>query len=403
MQRLRRVILGGLSCVAAAFLALAAAQPVSAAGRAEAPSPLPPGITTYDRGDGMAFANAQGMTLYSASDDPRFRTCPVYIKAGGAKLCAGLCLEIFAPHLVPKDTPNMGDWGTIAWDDNARQLTYKGFPLFTFKLETKPHQAAADGYNADIGIAGKAKVWRVMYEPMQTPPGTMVRAAPAIRARVLANAQGMTAYTYDKDTAGKSSTCVGECTTTWRPMLAPHIVFNIGADWSSIRRDDGTMQWAYKGKPLYTYEADEVPGDATGEGQNNAWRAAVVRRANPTPEGITIGYSPRYASTGRVYADKDGRTLYAYYHDDIKRLATICNAECMKNNWQPAIAPREIKEFGPWTSVKADDGAYHWTYQGKPVYTFVRDKKLGDMLGASFGQQPDQSGTWGVVYARPPY
>ena len=33
-----------------------------------------------------------------------------------------------------------------------------------------------------------------------------------------------------------------------------------------IARDDGTMQWAYKGFPLYTYVKDAKPGDALGEG-----------------------------------------------------------------------------------------------------------------------------------------
>ena len=34
------------------------------------------------------------------------------------------------------------------------------------------------------------------------------------------------------------------------------------------------MQWAYKGKPLYTWAKDTKPGDVTGDGVNNVWHIA---------------------------------------------------------------------------------------------------------------------------------
>ena len=45
-------------------------------------------------------------------------------------------------------------------------------------------------------------------------------------------------------------------------------------DYSVVPRDDGTKQWAYKGKPLYTWVKDSKPGDKTGDGVNNAWKVA---------------------------------------------------------------------------------------------------------------------------------
>lgn len=38
-----------------------------------------------------------------------------------------------------------------------------------------------------------------------------------------------------------------------------------------IKRDDGSMQWAYKGKPLYTFFKDKNPGDRTGDGFKDVW------------------------------------------------------------------------------------------------------------------------------------
>jgi predicted lipoprotein with Yx(FWY)xxD motif len=46
-------------------------------------------------------------------------------------------------------------------------------------------------------------------------------------------------------------------------------------DWTIVTRDDGSKQWAYKGKPLYTWSKDAKAGDVTGDGVNNVWRIAV--------------------------------------------------------------------------------------------------------------------------------
>ena len=46
-------------------------------------------------------------------------------------------------------------------------------------------------------------------------------------------------------------------------------------DYSTITRDDGSKQWAYKGRPLYTWKKDKKPGDITGDGfLNGAWHIA---------------------------------------------------------------------------------------------------------------------------------
>jgi predicted lipoprotein with Yx(FWY)xxD motif len=45
-------------------------------------------------------------------------------------------------------------------------------------------------------------------------------------------------------------------------------------DWSVVTRDDGTKQWAFRGKPVYYWAKDTKPGDRTGDGVNNAWRIA---------------------------------------------------------------------------------------------------------------------------------
>ena len=48
-----------------------------------------------------------------------------------------------------------------------------------------------------------------------------------------------------------------------------------GDNYTVVARDDGSRQWAYKGKPLYTFVKDQKGGDITGDGfLNGAWHLA---------------------------------------------------------------------------------------------------------------------------------
>jgi predicted lipoprotein with Yx(FWY)xxD motif len=92
--------------------------------------------------------------------------------------------------------------------------------------------------------------------------------------KVLADAKGMTLYTFARDSAGKSN-CNGRCAENWPPLMAAENSMVMG-DWTAVTRDDGKKMLAYKGKPLYTFARDAKPGDATGDGAaNGAWKIAV--------------------------------------------------------------------------------------------------------------------------------
>jgi predicted lipoprotein with Yx(FWY)xxD motif len=102
-----------------------------------------------------------------------------------------------------------------------------------------------------------------------TPP-----APASVADGVLVGANGMTLYTFDKDTAGSGkSVCNGPCATNWPPLAAAAGATGSG-DWTVITRDDGARQWAFKGKPLYFWVKDQKPGDRTGDGFNKVWQLA---------------------------------------------------------------------------------------------------------------------------------
>ena len=93
------------------------------------------------------------------------------------------------------------------------------------------------------------------------------------KGKVLVDAKGMTLYTFDKDADGKSA-CNGPCAANWPVFTATSTATPVG--WSTITRDDGAKQWAYKGKPLYTFAKDEKPSEVKGDGfLNGAWHVAT--------------------------------------------------------------------------------------------------------------------------------
>ncbi len=103
----------------------------------------------------------------------------------------------------------------------------------------------------------------------------LANAAPASAADgVLVGPNGMTLYTFDKDAvdSGKS-VCNGPCAANWPPMMAAPTDQPTG-DYTVITRDDGSKQWAVKGKPLYYWVKDAKPGDKTGDGFNKVWQTA---------------------------------------------------------------------------------------------------------------------------------
>ena len=99
------------------------------------------------------------------------------------------------------------------------------------------------------------------------PGGVMARDG------MLAGPNGMTLYTFDRDTAGSGkSVCNGPCATNWPPLMAGSA--SPSGDYSVVTRDDGGKQLAYKGKPLYYWTKDQKAGDRSGDGVNNVWRLA---------------------------------------------------------------------------------------------------------------------------------
>jgi len=86
------------------------------------------------------------------------------------------------------------------------------------------------------------------------------------KGKAWVDVKGMSLYTFDKDTTGKSN-CNDKCAIAW-PPLPVAADGKAAGDWTIVTRDDGSKQWAFKGKALYTWMNDKKPGDVTGDGVN---------------------------------------------------------------------------------------------------------------------------------------
>ena len=116
-----------------------------------------------------------------------------------------------------------------------------------------------------------AQSWKaLLVTAALTLPTLAFAADPAMmKDGMMVDHKGMTLYTFDKDSGGKSM-CNDDCAKNWPPMMAPAGATATGK-WSVIKRDDGTSQYAYDGKPLYTFVKDKAPGDMTGDKMKDVW------------------------------------------------------------------------------------------------------------------------------------
>ena len=108
-----------------------------------------------------------------------------------------------------------------------------------------------------------------MYPPAPASAPTLPDAV-KINAGALTDSAGLTLYVFDGDTDAGKSACNGTCAQNWPPLLAAAGAASAG-DFTIVTRDDGTKQWAYKGKPLYRWKGDKAPGDTSGDGVAGKW------------------------------------------------------------------------------------------------------------------------------------
>jgi len=101
----------------------------------------------------------------------------------------------------------------------------------------------------------------------------------ALGTTVLVDSHGMTLYSLSGEQAGHLICTSSACLQVWHPLPAPAGTLSAPvAGLGAVKRPDGTEQLTYKGMPLYTFTADQAPGEAKGQGLKDVgtWSAVTV-------------------------------------------------------------------------------------------------------------------------------
>ena len=421
---------GALSALSLASLAVASAASAQVAVKDQ---PRPAGITLQNTDPGVVFADKNGMTIYTAAFDNRRNesACTDEVAVLGDNDKGDLfpfpnldtratCLSQH-PLVSAEGGKPVGLWTIIDRPDGKKQWSYDGRPLYTSIKDTRPGEINAAGANGNQG-----SLFRPILAPVILPPEIRVGIIGDVRVLTTSDSR-RTIYISAADTNGKSR-CENECLQKWHPVLAPEIVKEQGG-WTVVKRADESRQWAFKGKPVYTFDRDSFPGDYKGNGQRG-WEIALAQPLPKRPEAITITNTVN----GPRYGDKNGITLYTWRCTDpglegeegktecdnpqdrsLWWVATCTNLEKCADHWRPMLADDNAKAEGAtwsiitlqddWAPVRAaagqaagkkawtDGGKKAWAYKGGPVFTYKFEDRPGMSDGENTGLRAMQRWT----------
>lgn len=206
-------------------------------------------ISTQQTTLGQVYTNNQGMTLYYFDNDKPDQS-----------VCYDDCTKLWPPLLVSDKTSSLPGLNKIQRKDGKMQWAMNHQPLYLWSKDQKP---------GDINGAGVKNLWSIARAD-----SVPVNVYNTDNGKILTNKAKMSLYTFTKDSNGLSS-CNGNCAIKWPPLAAQQSDV-ASAPFSIVTRQDGTYQWAYQGKPLYTWINDQKPGDITGDKVENAWNLVVL-------------------------------------------------------------------------------------------------------------------------------
>jgi predicted lipoprotein with Yx(FWY)xxD motif len=385
----------GAAIIGGGIYAISQRQAAPSAVVAEAPLSTPPGVTfqTVRTGGtvllamaginipatGTAYADAKGMTLYTSDNDEP-----------GKSACAGDCAKAWPALPSPADAKPFGDWSVVTRDDGSKQWALRDKPLYTSVRDTKLMDGSGNGVDG---------VWHIaVFKPAEghkLPDGVAIQELSNAAGIALVNDQGMPLYVFDGDAAGRKPSCVTQpCTDHWSAYQAAQLAKPVG-DFTVVDRGDGIFQWGFQGRPLYSFDGDVDPGDATGNGVDGKWHVAMLRRNFMPPDvkiarnhfggdnfvtqaGMTLYVRDRVVGTNtghNMRAGSRGNPIVGHILG-----AATCDADCAKI-WVPLAAPPDAQPSGYWEVLSRPDGGKQWTYRGYAVYSYAKDEKPGDMRG----------------------
>jgi predicted lipoprotein with Yx(FWY)xxD motif len=195
---------------------------------------------------------------------------------------------------------------------------------------------------------------------------------------VLVGPNGMTLYTFDRDSLNES-VCYERCSEIWWPYVvrnADSLTAGEGVtgELDTIERTTGSLQVTYNGRPLYYWYEDYAAGDTNGQGVGGVWWP--VSGSSVLSQGV--------GEFGKILVDNQGMTLYIFSNDESG--VSNCTDQCAEN-WPPltvesadALTANPLLP-GELGTIERADGTLQVTYNGWPLYRWRDDAAPGDANG----------------------
>lgn len=358
---------------------------------------------------GPLYVTAEGFTLYTWRKDDIANESKCnnqrYAKISGQGQNPGYlpdaktrpsCQQAWPPLAATEADAAIGHWATFKRHDGSLQWSYKGKPVYTASYDQQPGQIT--------GLGNSFYSRNPLFAELDLPMGMAGRLT--AQGYTLTNSEGFTLYAQ----VDAELDCDKQCEQHWRPHFAPALLERVNEQWSTEARADGRRQWLRDGQRLYTFHRDLQPGQLNGSSSSAGSAAFYPVILYPRVEP-PVAITEQMTSEGKVFADKNGKTLYVWTCVDespdnlpcdtpdasqVYRLG-ICGgpAKCMET-WQPVPADNDAAPVGhTWTVVEIDPTGRQqysphdqsveplkvWAYQGRPVYTYNGDKVPGDIVG----------------------
>ncbi len=347
--------------------------------------------------------NKDGFALYTFDVDPV-----------GASACYGLngdqCITTWPPLLADKGVKTSYPLSILKLANGQSQWAYKGKPLYLFAGDN----VAGDTNGDEVGdvwhlATQQPAVFRTVQQLTRlsaTGEVLLQSQAGTTSSTETANKDQFTLYTFDADEQLKSN-CNSDCAVNWPPFLADSRDAEIG-EFKKFARDNGLMQWAYKGQPLYFFKGDTEKGQTNGDGVNGSWHLIDMAQAPAgAPVAIassalgqtltasgTVSYLTRQNGANTVLqGDKTGAQLYVF-DVDTAGVSNCVSDNCI-NTWPALLADESSVATAPFSLITRTDGLKQWALNDRPLYFFAGDATAGQQKGEAV------NGVWWVARPAP--
>jgi len=257
------------------------------------PPMIPPGFAIKTTTTGRLLTTDKNFSVYVYGED-----------TSTVSMCDAGCARTWIPVSAPAMAREQGEWSIIERSPGVRQWAFREKPLYTYVLDSRSWSLEG----SDISD------WSNVYTQLAPPLPDNFTLQDTLVGQVLADARGMTIYTYvcGDDSADQLSCdhpadtqvyrlamCGGgdaeKCLRYWPYVQADEGAVGSSRAWSVISVDpttghlataeqtDALSVWAYRDRPVYTYGGDERPGDVNGvgtgewRGQRNGLKAYWIR------------------------------------------------------------------------------------------------------------------------------